>query len=84
MKLRFWGCWPLIINTGSLDTNHHDRSDGIGHWKPKRSTLLWCKLGLDPRSPSSGRRLWIYAPTGRCWNIDFVIDRRVFDLIAVR
>ena len=72
------GSFPKRVQTGprigwgSLDSNHHGpRVDGEA--TTLRSTWLICYLDNGMMPPPRflwGIRLWIYAPSGRCWNID--------------
>ena len=74
----------LHIGVGSLDGNHHImerypdglKLDGMSHrFRVKRGpSAMVVVLGRDSMSRDGrtlvGRRLWLYAPSGRCWSFD--------------
>jgi hypothetical protein len=73
----------LGFDVGHLDTNHHGTQQKGEPWNKEtvRSRIRICKLetfrrlstGTEAIQSLVGRRLWIYAPSGRCWNFDIYI-----------
>jgi len=71
----------LKFSYGSLTTNHHGTQRKGEPWNNetvKGWTVRICNLETFRRLSTeteaiqslAGRRLWIYAPSGKCWNFD--------------
>lgn len=61
------------VGWGSLDGNHHGPKVD-GETTTLRATMLVVYLGngmMPPPRFNWGVRIWVYAPSGRCWNLDF-------------
>lgn len=79
MKVRFNKQWARVvlgpklawnIMWSVLDSNMH----GQGFEIRRGPCFHYCRL--DVHAPSKGHRIWFYFPNGRCWNVDFIVDRR--------
>lgn len=73
MRLRMWGCWPLLINFNGQGYGTQHRMSN-----PRLISFDWVRLGIAPLSPSSGRRLWFYMRGNWACCLDFYIDRREY------
>jgi hypothetical protein len=70
----------LCFAKGYLSTNHHGTQRKGEPWN--RETLRSCirivkletfrrlSTGTEAIKSLVGRRIWIYAPSGKCWNVD--------------
>lgn len=61
------------VGWGSLDGNHHGPRGADGEAETLRSTaqVVFLDNGMNPPPRYFwGVRLWIYAPSGRCWSFD--------------
>jgi hypothetical protein len=74
--------WPVSVTSSFAHWNGRP-GGGCSHgpcsmdWPPlKLIAWLPCRLRLDPSSPSSGWRLWLYTRFG-AWYGDLFIHRRV-------
>jgi len=71
----------LKFDYGRLTTNHHGTQRQNEPWDKgtiRGWTIRICNLetfrrlstGTEAIQSLVGKRLWIYAPSGRCWNFD--------------
>lgn len=71
----------LCFARGFLDTNHHGTEakgqpwnrQTVRGWKAKivrLETFRILSTGNECIQSLAGRRLWVYAPSGKCWNFD--------------
>lgn len=73
--------WKLKFDFGTLESNHHDWSDGkkgVTIYGPKITLVKLETLTASGPRRLIGRRLWFYFRSGKCWNFDaYLVRERV-------
>jgi len=78
----------LIFDRGYLSMNHHGTEKKGEPWNRatirgwtvrvvKLETFRRLATGTEAIQSLVGRRLWIYAPSGACWNFDVYIAPKI-------
>ncbi len=78
----------LCLSKDSLSSNHHGtqrkgdpwNNESIRGWTfriVRLETFRRLSTGTEAIESLIGRRLWLYAPSGRCWHVDVYLMPKI-------